>query len=141
MNNQRAQEALYESEAALRLVDQELYQLHKMRGDDHAPASSEAQDPVRIVEYVNSEIRTVLARVREFRGSLEISTQEEVLAKCAPTAGDESTLSLRRQMAALLADTEQRLLAISSFCHKEAGDEGRRASDSESFAAIGVLAT
>lgn len=73
MSNHRAQEALYESEAALRLVDHELSALHEVQD---APVVNqltiEAQRDMALrLERANSQIIAVLTRLREGRAAIE----------------------------------------------------------------------
>ena len=74
MSNQRAQAVLYESEAALRLVDQELHDLHEMSREEHRANSSGLAELPGILERANSQILTVLSRLRESRAALQRST-------------------------------------------------------------------
>jgi len=79
----RAQEVLYESEAALRLVDNELSGLHDVR--DSAPSSSQGQplmislsDLPKILELANAQILNVLSRLRESRAALKTTALEKL---------------------------------------------------------------
>lgn len=78
MSHQRAQEVLYESEAALRLVDQELHHLHDVRREEHRVLSSGLQDLPHILAAANEQILGVLARLRESRAALQTSAVEKI---------------------------------------------------------------
>ena len=78
MSNSRAQEVLYESEAALRLVDQELHDLHEMSREDHRVNSTGLADLPQILERANAQILSVLARLRESRAALQRSTVDNL---------------------------------------------------------------
>lgn len=82
MSSSRAHEVLYESEAALRLVDHELTGLHDVRDTrDVAPAPaptlSLAELP-NILELANAQILNVLARLRESRAALQTTALEKL---------------------------------------------------------------
>jgi hypothetical protein len=78
MTSTRAHEVLYESEAALRLVDQELTGLHDVRDvEAAAPSLSLAQLP-HILEQANAQILNVLARLRESRAALQTTALEKL---------------------------------------------------------------
>jgi chemotaxis regulatin CheY-phosphate phosphatase CheZ len=78
MTSSRAQEVLYESEAALRLVDQELTGLHDARDvTPAAPTISLAELP-NILEQANAQILNVLARLRESRAALQTTALEKL---------------------------------------------------------------
>jgi len=75
MSTQRAQEVLYESEAALRLVDQELYDQHEVpRGRHNTPAAGYAEVPQILVE-AQEQIMSVLLQLRESRAVLQLSSE------------------------------------------------------------------
>lgn len=79
MSSSRAHEVLYESEAALRLVDQELTGLHDVR--DVAPAAAPTislADLPNILEQANAQILNVLARLRESRAALQTTALERL---------------------------------------------------------------
>lgn len=87
MTDARAHAAYYESEAALRLVDQELDQLR----DSTDPAASVAELPL-ILERANQQIHTVLAHLRDVREARQRSacgtlqyTHERIRAVTAAT--------------------------------------------------------
>ena len=71
MSTQRAQEVLYESEAALRLVDQELHDQHEVpRGGDGMPAAGQPEVPQILVE-AQEQIMRVLLQLRASRAVLQ----------------------------------------------------------------------
>lgn len=76
MSTQRAQEVLYESEAALRLVDQELYDQHEVpRGRHYTPAAGHEEIPAILVQ-AQEQIASVLLQLRESRAVLRLSSRE-----------------------------------------------------------------
>ncbi|WP_411280668.1 hypothetical protein [Gemmatimonas sp.] len=82
MTSTRAQEVLYESEAALRLVDHELTGMHDVRDAAEAPARvipmlSLSELP-QILEQANAQILSVLSRLRESRAALQTSALEKL---------------------------------------------------------------
>lgn len=78
MTDSRAQEILYESEAALRLVDQGLTGLSDVRDAvEETPSISLAELP-QILEQANSQILSVLARLRESRTALQNTALERL---------------------------------------------------------------
>jgi hypothetical protein len=81
MTSTRAREVLYESEAALRLVDHELIGLHDVRdaAEPEARATpmlalSELPD---VLEQVNAQILHVLSRLRDARATLRTTALEQ----------------------------------------------------------------
>ena len=75
MTSNRTQEALYESEAALRLVDHELKELHDLP-DSAAPpvpplSRSGLGDISVLLAQANTQIISVLTRLREGRAAIE----------------------------------------------------------------------
>lgn len=82
MTNNRAQEALYESEEALRLVDKELSSMTDVR-DGIQPAApalptmSLAELPM-ILEQANNQILGVLSRLRASRAALQTTAIEKL---------------------------------------------------------------
>ena len=76
MPSPRAQEVLYESEAALRLVDQGLTGLHDIR--DASGATMSLADLPNILEQANTQILNVLARLRESRAALQTTALERL---------------------------------------------------------------
>ncbi len=77
-NQQRAQEVLYESEAALRLVDQGLLELHSVQHQEHRAVSTGLADLPHILERANAQILGVLSRLRESRAALQSSAVEKL---------------------------------------------------------------
>jgi len=82
MTSTRAQEVLYESEAALRLVDHELTGMHDVRDAAEAPARvvpmlSLSELP-QILEQANAQILNVLSRLRASRAALQTSALEKL---------------------------------------------------------------
>ncbi len=82
MTSSRAQEVLYESEAALRLVDHELTGMRDIRDDGDAPtrvfpmlALSELP---QILEQANTQILNVLSRLRESRATIQSTALEKL---------------------------------------------------------------
>lgn len=79
---QRAQEVLYESEAALRLVDQELNQLQDVQGDYHrddfGAIAGALTDLPMILERANTQIMAVLVRLRESRAAIQSTAVEKL---------------------------------------------------------------
>ena len=82
MTSTRAQEVLYESEAALRLVDHELTGMHDVRDVAEAPARVipmlSLSDLPQILEQANAQILSVLSRLRESRVALQTSALEKL---------------------------------------------------------------
>ena len=78
MSNPRAQAVLYESEAALRLVDQELHHLHEMTREEHRVNATGLGDLPAILERANAQILGVLSRLRESRAALQRSTVDNL---------------------------------------------------------------
>ncbi len=73
MINHRAHEVLYESEAALRLVDQEI---HDLRGDPMPHDAGIAELPA-ILQRANTQILEVLSRLRDTRTALQSSALQK----------------------------------------------------------------
>ena len=82
MTSSRAQEVLYESEAALRLVDHELTGMHDVRDAAEAPARAipllSLSELPQILEQANAQILNVLSRLRESRAALQSSALEKL---------------------------------------------------------------
>lgn len=72
MTTNRTQEVLYESEAALRLVDHELNELHDIQ-EREAQRTEPAglNDIAEILNRANTQIIAVLARIREGKAAIE----------------------------------------------------------------------
>ena len=74
MTSNRTQEVLYESEAALRLVDHELNELHDVQESAAAAATPRVgglSDISALLDQANKQIISVLTRLREGRASIE----------------------------------------------------------------------
>lgn len=75
MTSTRTQEVLYESEAALRLVDHELSALHDIHDVSVLPAAPRGVDGLgdlsALLGQANTQIISVLARLREGRAAIE----------------------------------------------------------------------
>lgn len=94
MTTNRALELLYDSEATLRLVDNELHELRDLTGADDAvgetsgPASAPPEplplEPLalamipNVLERANAEIVNVLGSLRQCRSALESATSEKL---------------------------------------------------------------
>ena len=80
MTSPRAQEVLYESEAALRLVDNELHGLHDVRDVRATPPHPmiSLADLPNILEQANTQIQNVLARLRDSRAALQTTAMERL---------------------------------------------------------------
>lgn len=102
MNSSRAQEVLYESEAALRLVDQEIFELCGSAPTSLADIG--ADELASMLERIDAQIRGVQVVLRDTRASLEhVTAQAPADAAAAPVVGHASRA---------LHDVEQRLAAI-----------------------------
>lgn len=78
MTSTRAQQVLYESEAALRLVDQELSGLHDIR-DVVGPVTPDAIAALLTnVEHANARIVGALAQLREWRATSPTAALEQI---------------------------------------------------------------
>lgn len=75
MISPRAHEVLYESEATLRLVDNELHELRSTPEPARQPGLS---DLPAILERANAQILNVLTRLRESRAALQNSAMEKL---------------------------------------------------------------
>lgn len=78
MTTNRTQEVLYESEAALRLVDHELNELHDVQDEETPrPAASTTggleglNEIAAVLNRANTQIIAVLARIREGKAAIE----------------------------------------------------------------------
>ena len=102
MNTSRAQEVLYESEAALRLVDQEIHEL--CGGAPSSLADFGADELASMLERIDQQIRGVQLVLRETRVSLDrLNAQTTTDTDAKPVVGRASSA---------LQDVEQRLVAI-----------------------------
>ncbi len=73
MTHERAQEVLYESEAALRLLDQELKSSHGLDDDDYSRCMSSSDMMPQMVDAATNEVLSALARIRQ--GRLEMHAE------------------------------------------------------------------
>jgi chemotaxis regulatin CheY-phosphate phosphatase CheZ len=86
MTSNRAQEVLYESEAALRLVDHELTGMHDARDAAEAEPQAKAKaapelslaELPQILEQANAQILNVLSRLRASRAALQSTALEKL---------------------------------------------------------------
>ena len=102
MNSSRAQEVLYESEAALRLVDQEIFEL--CGSTPTSLADIGADELASMLERIDAQIRGVQLVLRDTRASLEqVSAHAPADTDAAPVVGRASLA---------LHDVEQRLASI-----------------------------
>jgi hypothetical protein len=102
MNSSRAQEVLYESEAALRLVDQEIFELCGSAPTTLADIG--ADELASMLERIDAQIRGVQVVLRDTRVSLErVTAQAPADADATPVVGHASRA---------LQDVEQRLASI-----------------------------
>ncbi len=80
MTSDRAHEVLYESEAALRLVDNQLNELRQSPASEPVHRQPGLADLPGILERANAQILTVLSRLRESRAALQNSAIEKIQA-------------------------------------------------------------
>lgn len=78
MTSSRAHEVLYESEAALRLVDHELTGMQDPNNPSSMAPNISLADLPAILEQANVQILNVLDRLRESRAALQTSTLERL---------------------------------------------------------------
>lgn len=82
MTSSRAQEVLYESEAALRLVDHELTSMHDVRHAMDTPVRAipilSLSELPQVLEQANAQILNVLSRLRESRATLQTTALEKL---------------------------------------------------------------
>ena len=82
MTSTRAQEVLYESEAALRLVDHELTSMHDVRHAMDTPVRAipilSLSELPQVLEQANAQILNVLSRLRESRATLQTTALEKL---------------------------------------------------------------
>lgn len=76
----RAEEVLYESEAALRLVDQGIHDLREPVPVEHRALTVSLGDLPYILERANQQILNVLAHLRETRAALQSTAFEKLQA-------------------------------------------------------------
>lgn len=101
-NTSRAQEVFYESEAALRLVDQEILELRGSAPSSLADIS--ADELASMLERIDEQIRGVQSVLRDTRASLDRVTAQ------ATSETDATPVVVRASSA--LNDVEQRLASI-----------------------------
>ncbi len=77
-NTNRTEEVLYESEATLRLVDQEIHDLRGGESSDQRLLTVSLGDLPRILERANRQILNVLAHLRETRTALQSTAFEKL---------------------------------------------------------------
>jgi chemotaxis regulatin CheY-phosphate phosphatase CheZ len=80
MTSNRAHEVLYESEAALRLVDNQLSELRQSPPPEPLHRQPGLADLPGILERANTQILNVLSRLRETRAALQSSAMEKIQA-------------------------------------------------------------
>ena len=68
-SNSRAHEAFYESEAALRLVDQEIHELRGTTPSGQGCSGTSVGDLSQVLERANEQILNVIAQVRDQRSA------------------------------------------------------------------------
>lgn len=83
MTSSRAQEVLYESESALRLVDHGLTGIHDVRDTadrviSYATPTLSLSELPQILEQANAQILSVLSRLRESRAALQTTALEKL---------------------------------------------------------------
>jgi len=106
MSTQRAQEILYESEAALRLVDNEL---HRFRGIGERDLRGDGIDYSRLVESANVQLLAVIEQIRRTRSTS---------ARLTTTADDDAVRALE--------EIETKLLDVTRlFEHNLSADDDR----------------
>jgi len=77
-SNNRAHEALFESEAVLRLVDHEIDELREVARPDHGLLAVSLADLPEILARANDQILKVLSRLRETRSALQSPAFEKL---------------------------------------------------------------
>lgn len=75
----RTHEVLYESEAALRLVDNELQQLHDVQEGDGDEAAADRALEAEVLTRANAQIMEALVRLRERTAAQPLSDAAELL--------------------------------------------------------------
>ena len=76
--NSRTEEVLYESEAALRLVDQEIHELRGVGAPDQRFYTVSLGDLPQILEQANQQILNVLQHLRATRAALQSTAFEKL---------------------------------------------------------------
>lgn len=127
MTGARAHEVLYESEAALRLVDHELTTMHDVLdlGDATGQAvPTDAQSELdQVLEQANALVLSAVAHLRESRSALHSDT--------AALSDTHEIIGTRR----LLDDMETRLLDVAALLDDHTPD-GRQAHPVDIFTAL-----
>jgi hypothetical protein len=115
MSSQRAQEILYESEAALRLVDNELSRLRTADQEELVVEDVEAEYP-QLVESANEQLLAIIAQIRQSR----VSSASRLRAHVAAEAdSSEETL----------AAIEERLMAVTRLFESSMSAGAARSED------------
>ena len=121
-NPQRAQHVLYESDAALRLVDRELRNLHAVHREEVRAETADLTDLPRILERANALILGVLSHLRESRAVLRSSVGEQLqgahqqLGEVTSATEDTATnITHACDRATQLVEMEQHLLEIATL--------------------------
>lgn len=110
MSSLRAQEILYESEAALRLVDNELHRLRD--GDAGEPVVSGAAEFPQVVENANVQLMAVIEQIRQSRSA---SARAAAQRDGANATADDT-----------LAHIEARLLEVTQLFESSIGADNAR---------------
>ena len=105
MSSQRAQEILYESEAALRLVDNELSRLRHGDEDD----SDAVVEYPQLVESANEQLLAVIAQIRSSRTSSAGRMRAHLSA--VADSSEETLASIEERLMAITRLFEQSLNA------------------------------
>ena len=91
MTTERAQEVLYESEAALRLLDQALKSSHSLDDDDYSHRMISSDMMPQIVDAATDQVMSALARIRQGRMEMHAS-DAAVGAQCSESGPAWSAL-------------------------------------------------
>ena len=109
MSTQRTQEVLYESEAALRLVDQELSQL-RASDDDVLQHDADFTGSAELLAQASAQMQSLVDEIRQGRACLLDAVVE---VHGTPMHTSTNVLGLAN---GLLGNVETRLLAIARLC-------------------------
>jgi hypothetical protein len=112
MLSQRAHEVLYESHAALRLVDQELVRLCNLE-----PGVA-GTDPAATLEEVGARVERALDRLRDGRSALLRGAEASRVPHGSPQAE-----ALVAEAAVILHDVEQVLLSLTALVDTPPSDD------------------
>lgn len=110
MSSNRAQEVLYESEAALRLVDHELDLLGTLDDASHARPARDSGELAAIVEQVAAHINALRSSIHDGRSLLQAAQHDEqAFASLATSifADMERRLSEMAQLVDATGDVDQ----------------------------------